>query len=190
MIAAVQAPMLYDLSLRWAGFLTGGALVASHGYALWKAKETGTLARAFPRSRTAGTALIALAALWCVWVVASMELGEFARYKTLLLLAIPAGAWALWKYVPEFLAVRALGMLLLLVAEPLLEAAFHRPESSRLLLVTLVYAWIVAGMFLVGMPYLLRDAIGWLTASERRWKLAAAGGAAYGALLCALSFLW
>ncbi len=190
MMPPVNGPMLYELSLRWAGLLTGGLLLAGHGYAFWKGAETRNLLRAFPRSRVAGTILIALAALWCVWVVATMDLGEFVRYKTLLLLAIPASAWLLWRYVEEFLAVRALGMLMLLGAEPLLGAAFHRPETSRLFLVSLVYVWIIAGMFWVGMPYLLRDAIQWATASESRWKIAAAGGAAYGALLCALAFRW
>ena len=88
-------------------------------------------------------------------------------------------------FVPDFLAVRALGMLALLVAEPLLEAAFLREEQVRLLLVVLVYVWIIAGMFWVGMPYTLRDQISWVSATEKRWRAAAFAGLAYGALLCA-----
>ena len=38
-------------------------------------------------------------------------------------------------------------------------------------------------MFFVGMPYLMRNWIGWLMQSPGRWKLAALGGAAYGAVL-------
>ena len=38
----------------------------------------------------------------------------------------------------------------------------------------LAYAWIIAGMFFVGMPYLLRDWITWLTQKPSRWKLASA----------------
>ena len=107
-----------------------------------------------------------------------------------MLLAIVAGAVLSWIYVPEFLAVRALGMLLLLAAEPLLESAFLCHETSRLLLVVLAYAWVIAGLFYVGMPYLLRDAIQWVTADRNRLKSGAIAGAVYGLALvaCALAF--
>ena len=51
------------------------------------------------------------------------------------------------------------GILCLLAAEPLLEAAFLRPETSRLLVTMLAYLMIVVGLFWVTMPYLLRDQI-------------------------------
>ena len=107
-----------------------------------------------------------------------------------MLLGIVAGAVLSWIYVPEFLAVRALGMLLLLAAEPLLESAVLRNEPSRLLLVVLAYAWVIAGLFNVGMPYLLRDALQWLTARPIRLKSGALAGAAYGLALvvCAVAF--
>jgi hypothetical protein len=87
-------------------------------------------------------------------------------------------------FIPDFLSVRALGTLALLAAEPLLESAFLREERIRLLLVVLVYAWVIAGMFWVGMPFTLRDQITWVTASETRWRATAFAGLAYGALLC------
>jgi hypothetical protein len=86
-------------------------------------------------------------------------------------------------FVPEFLAVRALGALLLLAASPVLHAAFLQPQTSRLLVPILAYVWVLGGMFLVGMPYLLRDGITWATANPGRWKMASAGGVAYGALM-------
>ena len=52
------------------------------------------------------------------------------------------------RFVDEFLAVRALGILCLLAAEPLLDAAFLRPETSRLLVTVLAYLMIVAGLIL------------------------------------------
>ena len=46
-------------------------------------------------------------------------------------------------------------------------------------------------MFWVGMPYLLRDQIAWVSASAKRWRGLAVGGLVYGAavLLFAL-FSW
>jgi len=99
-----------------------------------------------------------------------------------LFFTVTAGVLML-RFVREFLAVRALGMLLLLAAEPLLESAWMRPETGRLWLVGLVYGWIVAGLFFIGTPYVLRDAIQWVTSASWRWQAAAWGGIAYGALL-------
>jgi hypothetical protein len=92
-------------------------------------------------------------------------------------------------HVEEFLAVRALGMLLLLAAEPLIEAAFLKPQTSRLLLVVLAYAWVLAGLFWVGMPYLLRDQMAWITRTAARWRAACVAGLAWGValLICSLT---
>ena len=82
------------------------------------------------------------------------------------------------------------GMLLLLAAEPLLESYALRSEQSRLLLVILAYAWIIAGLFFVGMPYLLRDAVKILTSQKQIWNLAALGGLLYGAALTSAALIW
>jgi hypothetical protein len=96
-----------------------------------------------------------------------------------------AGCFLMLKYTPEFLAARATGMLLLLAAEPVLEAAFLRPEAGRYLLVVLAYGWIIAGLFWVGMPYLLRDQIAWASKSDSRFRVLSIAGLLYGATLCA-----
>jgi hypothetical protein len=86
-------------------------------------------------------------------------------------------------FVEEFLAVRALGILCLLVAEPLLEAAFLGSETSRLLVSLVAYVWATLGLFWVGIPYLLRDQIGWVSRTNARWQVAAFGGVVYGAVV-------
>lgn len=96
------------------------------------------------------------------------------------MILLPVTFFLVVAYVPEFLAVRALGTLMLLGASPVLHAAFLQPPATRLVLPILAYAWVVIGIFLVGMPYLLRDWISWATQNAGRWKLAAMGGAAYG----------
>ena len=135
--------------------------------------------------------LIALAGIWSFLLVQTIDLGEFSQLRNIMLAAIVAGAILSWIYVPEFLAVRALGMVLLLISEPLLESAVLRQEPSRLLLVVLAYVWVIAGLFFVGMPFLLRDVVQWLTADRSRLRFGALAGAAYGVALvfCAL-FLW
>ena len=182
--------MIYQLSLQTTGLAAGILLLVSHTAALVKADGAMRFAKALPRSRAMAAMLLAAAAAWAFLMVRDLDLGEFSRLRGAMLLAIVAGAILSWIYVEEFLAVRALGMLLLLATEPLLGSAMLRSESSRLLLTLLAYLWATAGLLFVGMPYLLRDAISWFTANPLRWKISCLGGIAYGAALIACAALW
>ena len=92
--------------------------------------------------------------------------------------------------VRDFLAVRALGVLGLLAAAPLLESAFLKDPASRLLVPIYAYGMLTASLFWVGMPYLFRDAVDWVTAESKRWNAMVIAGLAYGLALviCALAF--
>ena len=181
--------MIYSLSLETALLLVGLAVIALHAVALVAPAKSQAWLKAFPRSDTWGTILIAIAGVWFWWLVANMDLGEFSNWRRTLKYGTPIAAFLTWQYVKEFLAVRALGMIVLLGAEPLLESAWMRPEYSRLTMVTLVYVWVAFALFWVGMPYTLRDQIGWVTASRQRWNAAAFLGLAWGAAILICSFL-
>jgi hypothetical protein len=175
--------MIYSLSLEAALLSVGILLVSSHLAALFLEKTVQRHLLAFPRSAAAGNILFILAAVYFGSLVAWTDLGEFTAMRPNFLMATALACVLTLRFVQEFLSVRALGMLLLLVAEPLLEAAWMRPEGARLFLVVLVYAWIVGGLFCIGMPYLLRDAIAWVTSVGWRWRAAVWGGIAYGIVL-------
>ena len=162
--------MIYHLSLQLAGIITGVALLAYSLYALANAEAARQFARTLPRSGTTGVALLTIDLIWCFWLIATMEMGEFAAFRKPLLIALPIAFFLVLRFVNEFLAVRALGIFFLLAAEPLLEAAFLRYESSRLLVTFFAYALIVAGMFWVAAPYLLRDQINWAARNGGRWR--------------------
>jgi len=185
-VSLARSLMIYSLKLETALFFVGLLLVVSHGLALMKPKVVKDWLRAFPRSPQTGLILLTAAGVWFFILVQVMDLGEFSNWRRTVLIGTPIAWYLTWKYVEEFLAVRALGMLVILAGEPLLEAAFLRPELSRLFLVTLVFIWIVFAMFWVGMPYTLRDQIAWLTRNEKRWQFAALAGVAYGVLLMIL----
>lgn len=182
--------MNYDFTLRAVGLVVGTGLLVAHAAALAMPDRVCAWLKIFPRSRPAGLFLCSLAALWAFWLAATMDLGEFTPQRTLICGVVLAGAIMVPMFAEEFLAVRALGMLALLAAEPLLGAAFLRPEQSRLLLVVLAYLWATAGLLMVGAPYLLRDAIGWMTGARWRYLLVAASGAIYGVALIAVSLLF
>lgn len=175
------------LTLKTAGLALGLLLLAVHLVAWVAADKLMPAARNFSRNRGWGIALLLLASIWSLFLVKHMDMGEFFTWRERLLVLVPVTFVLVVVYVPEFLAVRALGALLLLAASPVLQAAFLQPQASRLLLPVLAYAWIIAGMFFVGMPYLLRDWISWLTQKPSRWKLFSLGGAAYGAVLLVLA---
>jgi hypothetical protein len=182
--------MIYDFSLRTVGLATGAFLVVLHVFALLQPGIVKAWLPTFPRSRVWGVVLCTSAALWAFWLAATMDLGEFTPNRTLICGVIIAGAIMVPLFADEFLAVRALGMLALLAAEPLLGAAFLKPEQSRLLLVVLAYAWAIAGLLFVGAPYLLRDLIGWLLATRGRYLAVAWSGVVYGAALVTVSWLF
>jgi len=180
--------MIYSLKLNTAFLLIGALMIAINGLALLKPAPAQNWLRSFPRSKKWGVALISVATVWFFFLVARMDLGEFSSWRQTVLILTPI-AWVLtWKYVDEFLAVRALGMVVLLAAEPLLEAAFLRPEPSKHFLNVPVYIGIVFAMFWVGTPYTLRDQIAWLTGTQGRWRAASFLGVVYGVLLIGLTF--
>ncbi len=178
--------MIYHFSLHAAGLIAGTLLVLLSLAALFSPART--FLPKFPRSRTAGAALLTVDLIWSFWLLATMEMGEFATFRRPLLIVLPIGFFLVLKFVDEFLAVRALGILALLTAEPLLEAAFLRPETSRLLVTVLAYLLIVAGLLWVTMPYLLRDQIHWSTKSASRWQLISSLALGFGVaiLACAI----
>ncbi len=176
--------MIYPhLDLRLTGIITGLVLIALYGACLLHGASIRAGLRALPRSEKAGWVLLTLAAIWFFALITFMDLGEFSKYQRGLQLLIVVGYGLTLRYVDEFLAVRALGMLFLLLANVLLEAAFLQPQLWRLLLVLLAYAMIIKGMFWVGMPYVLRDCIAWITKTDARWRAGAWAGLAYGAVI-------
>lgn len=181
--------MIYHLSLQTAGLIAGFFLLLVGVPGLVSPDFSRGAARRLPRSRVAGFTLLTVDLFWSLWLLATMEMGEFSSFRRPLLIILPVGFFLVLRFVDEFLAVRALGMLFLLGAEPLLDAAFFRTEASRLLVTVFAYLLIVIGLFWVTMPYLLRDQINWSARSSGRWRLTHALALLYGAaiLACAVT---
>ena len=179
--------MIYQLSLRAAGIAVGLFLLLI-GTAGLLNPAMQSMARQMPRSRITGIVLLTIALFWCLWLLSTIEMGEFASFRRPLLIALPIGYILVMRFVDEFLAVRALGILCLLAAEPLLDAAFLRYEMSRLVVTVFAYLLVIAGLFWVTMPYLLRDQINWTADSNTRWRIASGGALIYGAVTLLLAF--
>ena len=177
--------MIYHLSLQTAGLLAGFFLLLVSTPSMIKPELVRGIAQGLPRSRVAGFALLTLDLLWSLWLLATMEMGEFSGFRRPLLIILPIGFLLVLRFADEFLAVRALGIFFLLAAEPLLDAAFFRSDPSRLLVTVFAYLLIIVGLFWVAMPYLMRDQINWSARTPGRWRLTNGIVLLYGAAIIA-----
>jgi hypothetical protein len=193
-------PDLYDylyhlaptggIPLKGTGIVVALALILSHAWVLKNTAKTQAFLKAFPRNYFWGVILLTIDFLWAEFALVNMDMGEFFTMRDKFMMIVAGGYVAVLIYVKEFLAVRALGSLMLLVAGPVLTAAFLQPQTSRLLIPILAYAWIIIGMFFIGMPFLMRDWVNTLIAKPQRWNLAIYGGIAYGIVLLATAILF
>ncbi len=201
MDSAKQMHPYEELSLYTVGIVLSVLLIGIHTLMLVKPKPVQTFLKRFHRNEKLGQILIGIGLIWFWLLVAepkpgllnslAMDLGDqFNAMKPLLKIAIPVSIVLVAIAVKEFLAVRALGLLGLLFVGPLLESAFLKDPSSRLLIPIYCYAVIIISLYLVGMPYLFRDAVAWATANQKRWSALCFGGLGYGVavLVCALMF--
>ena len=189
-----QIPLFYG------GLVLAAWLIVVHAIMLFKPAHTRDFLRRFPRNNTIGQILLGLGFAWFWLLIAPenrgtisalvMDLGEFNGAKPILRILVPVALVLVVMSVRDFLAVRALGMLGLLAAAPLLESAFLKDPASRLLVPIYAYAMLTASMFFVGMPYLFRDAVEWASAKSSRWNTLALTGLAYGIATLACAFLF
>lgn len=192
---------LYErLPLFGTGIALGIWLVAVHAIMLARPVEVQRFLKKLPRDQQLGQILLAVGLIWFWFLVQqpgkgwrhflAMDLGEFNGLKKYLAFVVPLSIVAVGVAVKEFLAVRALGLLGLMVAAPLLESAFLKDPQSRLLIPAFTLALVIASLYWVGMPYLFRDAVSWATASSKRWQGLCLAGLGYGIAVLACAFLF
>jgi hypothetical protein len=149
--------------------------------------------KAFPRS-PAATVVFFGGGVLCFLVVVS-RMGDADRILGSSNVPWVVGFAALGvlsiKYVPDFLAVRGLSILVLLAAGPLLKAAFMEYQyPQRLFMVTAVFVAIAGAIYLAAVPYRLRDFLQWLLARPARARGLGAALLAYGILLSVVAFTY
>jgi len=190
-----QIPLFYG------GLVLAAWLITTHALMLFKPAASQAFLKSFPRNAGLGQIILALGLGWFWLLIApenwgtlgalALDLDEFSGAKPLLRILVPVALVLVVVSVRDFLSVRALGLLGLMAASPLLESAFQKDPVSRLLIPIYAYLMLTACMFFVGMPYLFRDAVSWACANTGRWKALSLAGLAYGiaTLVCAIT-LW
>ena len=144
---------------------------------------------AFPRSKWPGWILTAICLFWVSWVMSHAALGRFEALKPLIpILAVLAFAAIVW-LLDELLSPRALGGLLLLVANPMLNGVRWADSAWRFVPAVIAYAWVIAGCALMLHPWLFRQLAERYLRSDGAVRLAGWGKLLAGAVLLAAG-LW
>jgi len=172
--------------------LIPGLVVAALGAALLANRPAvRTRLQALPRSGTAAVILFGGSAACFLWLVWNLSTADFGDYHVLLTIAFAAVAVLAFKCVPDFLAVRGVCALMLLVASPLLRAAYMEyNHPQRLLLVTPVFLLVALSIWFGVQPYRARDFLEWLYAKPARTRGVGGLLLGYGVLLVAVAFTY
>lgn len=129
---------------------------------------------AFPRSRLWGIVLTAAGLIWSALLIQNMTLGEIGKYKWTLVILTPVSFFLIIQYLEELLASRALGGLLMLAPVAMVDAARWHPSPWRLVVVSVAYAMVVIGMWLMLCPFKFRIWTSTLFERDGRRRLASA----------------
>jgi hypothetical protein len=157
-------------------------------YGLFKPVQGMALARKFPRSQPAGWALMLLGTGWFLYIVNYEPIADFTAYKNAMMLGFGAVGVLACIFVPDFLAVRGLAIVLMLLGKLMADTGRPHLDESPFVLVnqSLAYACVLAGMWLTVSPWRLRDWVDWLTATKQRLRFASGVRLAAGLFLVGL----
>lgn len=166
------------------GLLTGLPQI----YGLANPAGFAAAARNFPRSIPWGWTLTLLGTAWFVYNLSQESISDFAAFKTPLLVGFSAVGIGTCLYVQDFLAVRGLAVVLLLLAKLMVDTG--RPALGSSAWVWVIQGWayllVVAGIWLTVSPWRLRDFLAWITANDRRIKVGCGLRLAFGLLVLVL----
>jgi hypothetical protein len=142
-------------------------------FGLAKPARLAAVARQFPRNLAAGVVLMLLGTAWFVWNVNNEPIADFSAFKPYMMAGFIAVGVLSCIFVRDFLAVRGLAVVLLLLAKLMVDTG--RPHLGQSPFVEVIQAWayglVVMGIWLTITPWRLRDVLEWATATEARTRL-------------------
>ena len=174
------------ISLSLISCLLGILLLALHLPAVLFTKRYQQGLNAFPRNEWAGKVQTAIALIWVGWIILHTHLGRFEHLKPAVYVVAPLAFLLVVYFLDELLASRALGGLLLLLGDPVLDVARWHESSLRLVVTLLIYVWVIAGTVLVLSPYRFRTFVEFWTISDQRFRAGASLGLGVGLVLVGL----
>src|SRR6266478_9825212 len=138
---------MFALKLSTLSAVLGLGLGLPQVYGIVKPAAFAAAVRKFPRSMPWGYALMLLGTGWFVWNLSQESISDFAAFKTPLLAGFAAVGLGSCIFVQDFLAVRGLAVVLLLLAKLMVDTG--RPHLSEtpwaVVIQALAYVLVLAG---------------------------------------------
>lgn len=181
------------MSLTFATLLVGLILIGLGSLLLVSNSLIVSLLKGFPRSQAAAIVFFGGGALGFIYQVYGMSAADVIGFSspTPFVFLFAALAVLSFIYLPEFLAVRGLSVVILVGAWPLLMSAYGKYQlPERLFLVSALYVAVSFAIYLGASPFRLRDFLEWLYRVPGRARVLGAGLTAYGVLLAAVAFTY
>ena len=122
-------------------------------------------------------------AVWAWIVLFNAATDDWAWARPLVVIGVPIAYWLVIQFADQFLAVRGLAALILLIAKVMVDAADQSELPLRLIVTVLAYIWVCVAVWMASAPHQVRDVIGFVTANNTRCRLACFLGMCVGALL-------
>jgi len=157
-------------------------------YGLMKPAAFAAGVRKFPRSLPWGIALMLLGTAWFLYYFSLESISDFASYQSWLMAGFAGVGIASCFFVQDFLAVRGLAVVLMLLAKLMVDTARWADTDWRLVVVSWAYFLVIAGMWFTIWPWHLRDLLNWATANETRVRVGSALRLAFGLFVAVLGF--
>src|SRR5438046_3318899 len=127
------------LKLSTLAILLGLGMGLPQLYGIMKPAAFAAAVRKFPRSMPWGYALMLLGTAWFVWNLSQESISDFAAFKTPLLAGFTAVGIGACIFVQDFLAVRGLAVVFLLLAKLMVDTG--RPHLADTQWVLIIQAW-------------------------------------------------
>jgi hypothetical protein len=156
------------MNLSTLAILMGLGLALPQIYGLMNPAGFREAARKFPRSEVWGWGLMLLGTAWFLWNLQQERISDFEAYKPYMRIGFVAVGLGACLFVRDFLAVRGLAIVLLLLAKLMLDTARWADTGWRLVIATWAYVLVVAGMWFTVSPWRLRDLLEWGTRTDLR----------------------
>jgi hypothetical protein len=177
------------LSLSTLAIVLGLGMGLPQVYGLMNPGGFGAAVRRFPRSLPWGFALMLLGTGWFLYNLSLESVSDFASYKNVLIGGFAAVGIGSCVFVQDFLAVRGLAVVLLLLAKLMVDTGrAHLGSGWVLIFQGWAYVLVVAGIWFTVSPWRLRDLLNWATMDERRIKIGCGIRLAFGLLIAVLGF--
>lgn len=142
-------------------------------YGLARPQKFAAAVRKFPRNLPIGVVLMLLGTAWFVWRVNVEPVADFSSFKPAMMGIFTAVGVLSCIYVQDFLAVRGLAVVFLLLARAMVDIG--RPHLAQSPWVVVIQAWayvlVIAGIWFTITPWKMRDFLHWMTATEARIKI-------------------